>query len=68
MRHRCPICSKAVKASAGKEDRKSEFYPFCSPRCRLIDLGSWLEGKYSIGSESERGDSADEATGGGNKI
>jgi uncharacterized protein len=23
-------------------------YPFCSERCKLIDLGRWLDGKYQI--------------------
>jgi endogenous inhibitor of DNA gyrase (YacG/DUF329 family) len=25
--------------------------PFCSPRCRLIDLGNWLSGRYRIAGE-----------------
>jgi endogenous inhibitor of DNA gyrase (YacG/DUF329 family) len=23
-------------------------YPFCSPRCKLVDLGNWLDGRYVI--------------------
>jgi len=23
-------------------------YPFCGERCKLIDLGRWLDGKYQI--------------------
>jgi endogenous inhibitor of DNA gyrase (YacG/DUF329 family) len=26
-------------------------FPFCSPRCRTIDLGRWLGGQYGIPSE-----------------
>jgi uncharacterized protein len=26
------------------------FRPFCSERCRLADLGSWLDGAYRIGA------------------
>lgn len=37
----CPTCKKAV----GKEQ---ETFPFCSQRCKLVDLGSWLEGRYVI--------------------
>jgi uncharacterized protein len=37
----CPICKKAV--TAGSED-----FPFCSERCRLIDLGKWASGAYVI--------------------
>jgi uncharacterized protein len=42
----CPICKAPVdEADAGKE---GSFFPFCSDRCRLIDLGRWLDGKYAI--------------------
>jgi len=40
---RCPICKKPVKTT------DSEF-PFCSDRCRLIDLGKWASGQYVISS------------------
>jgi uncharacterized protein len=23
-------------------------FPFCSPKCRLIDLGRWLDGNYGV--------------------
>jgi hypothetical protein len=38
---RCPACRKLVLA--GSED-----FPFCSDRCRLIDLGKWASGGYVI--------------------
>ena len=38
---RCPICRKVVK-------RDGEFIPFCSDRCRIIDLGNWASEKYVI--------------------
>jgi len=37
----CPICRKEV--APGAPD-----FPFCSERCRLIDLGNWASGKYAI--------------------
>lgn len=37
----CPICHRAVT-------RETEAYPFCSRRCRLIDLGKWAEEGYVI--------------------
>jgi len=40
---KCPICNKSV--SVGAED-----FPFCSERCRLIDLGKWASGKYVVSS------------------
>ena len=43
MRLQCPICKKTVKSD------NSDF-PFCSERCRLIDLGKWASGRYVIAS------------------
>ena len=40
---RCPICKKAVTSSASD-------VPFCSERCRLIDLGKWASGAYVVSS------------------
>jgi endogenous inhibitor of DNA gyrase (YacG/DUF329 family) len=44
MRHRCPTCKKYFKAAS----EKSKYFPFCSERCKLIDLGEWLEAGYKI--------------------
>ncbi len=43
---KCPECGKATEYSS-----VNEYRPFCSERCKLIDLGEWIEGKYSIDSE-----------------
>lgn len=43
---RCPICKKPV-ADPGDGPIKPPF-PFCSERCKLIDLGRWLDGAYQI--------------------
>jgi endogenous inhibitor of DNA gyrase (YacG/DUF329 family) len=40
---RCPTCKTIVLAD-------SEDFPFCSDRCRLIDLGKWASGGYVISS------------------
>jgi hypothetical protein len=40
---KCPICKKPVKS-------KDAEFPFCSDRCRLIDLGKWASGAYVISS------------------
>ncbi len=40
---RCPTCRALVL-------RESEHFPFCSDRCRLIDLGKWASGGYVISS------------------
>jgi len=44
MRHRCPTCHKIFKAPA----KKTKYFPFCSERCKLIDLGEWLEARYKM--------------------
>lgn len=41
MTLKCPICRKEVPTS-------SPDVPFCSDRCRLIDLGKWASGDYKI--------------------
>ena len=43
----CPTCKKSVPAPAPGEDLPKCF-PFCSDRCKLIDLGRWIDGKYQI--------------------
>jgi len=40
---RCPICKTPVKSS-------DPDFPFCSQRCRAIDLGKWASGQYVISS------------------
>jgi endogenous inhibitor of DNA gyrase (YacG/DUF329 family) len=41
---RCPICRTLVL-------RTSEDFPFCSDRCRTIDLGKWASGGYVISTK-----------------
>ncbi len=40
---RCPICKKSVNKTAPD-------FPFCSERCRTIDLGKWASGSYVVSS------------------
>ncbi|WP_342726158.1 DNA gyrase inhibitor YacG [Bradyrhizobium sp. B097] len=35
----CPICGKPAQQA---------FLPFCSPRCRDVDLNRWLSGRYVV--------------------
>jgi uncharacterized protein len=39
----CPTCRKAAAPR-----RENAFFPFCSERCKLVDLGKWLTGEYRI--------------------
>lgn len=48
MKSRCPVCRKVIDEAGLKSSREGKFYPFCSNRCKLIDLGKWLDANYSI--------------------
>ncbi|MGD0518764.1 MAG: DNA gyrase inhibitor YacG [Thermoguttaceae bacterium] len=39
---RCPICERTF------DSNQSTTLPFCSERCRLIDLGRWLDERYGM--------------------
>ena len=39
----CPLCKKSV-AHRGTNPS----FPFCSPRCRAVDLGKWLGEEYRV--------------------
>jgi hypothetical protein len=57
----CPICKKPVDEN--EIGKPGSTFPFCSDRCRLIDLGRWLSGKYQIPSIESDADAHDaEAT------
>jgi uncharacterized protein len=47
----CPICEKPTNAA-------DPDFPFCSERCRLIDLGKWASGAYVISSPVADADEA----------
>jgi hypothetical protein len=51
----CPICEKAVSWKG------NPFRPFCSERCKLIDLDNWLSARYRISSPHEARDEAGES-------
>ena len=42
---RCPICSKRLEIQK-LEDLPT--FPFCTERCKLVDLGRWIDGAYAI--------------------
>ncbi|WP_426149729.1 DNA gyrase inhibitor YacG [Pseudomonas sp. DC3000-4b1] len=48
----CPTCGAPVEWSAASPNR-----PFCSDRCKLIDLGAWAAEEHKIAG---RGESEDE--------
>lgn len=64
---RCPICRKP---SAPRSTNPS--FPFCSPRCRAVDLGKWLGEEYRVPErsggderEDELPDTGEQGDGGG---
>lgn len=44
----CPVCHTSVLWG-----EQSPFRPFCSERCRLIDLGQWASEQYSIAADDQ---------------
>jgi len=42
---RCPRCGGVFEFTSVKDHKP---FPFCSPRCRDVDLGNWLTEKYSV--------------------
>jgi hypothetical protein len=54
---KCPICTAPVEWSEA-----SPWRPFCSERCRTIDLGEWAANRRSI--PGQPADSADDAPAG----
>ena len=54
MTRRCPLCRKQLPKGP------QPFRPFCSWRCKLLDLGRWLGGSYRLrggsGPEDELGE------------
>ena len=44
---RCPVCDTPV------EPEETPAMPFCSDRCRLLDLGRWLDEQYGLPREPE---------------
>ena len=45
----CPICGAAVPWTPD-----SRWKPFCSERCKLIDLGQWAEEKYRVPADEQK--------------
>ena len=42
MKHRCPICKSPTDSELHTD------FPFCSERCRVLDLGAWASEKYLV--------------------
>lgn len=52
----CPICKKKILP---QQTDPSPLLPFCSERCKLLDLGRWLDGAYVIPEPAQDPDTQD---------
>ena len=43
----CPTCKQPV-IEPPADQPLPKYFPFCCDRCKLIDLGRWLDGKYQV--------------------
>ena len=55
MKLTCPVCSKSLQIEKMQD---LPTFPFCSDRCRLVDLGRWIDGAYAIPGREAGGKSA----------
>ena len=55
---KCPVCGKAALYGEANPSR-----PFCSERCRTIDLGAWAAERYRVPVKPDEGGGEDDETG-----
>ncbi|MBW8042352.1 MAG: DNA gyrase inhibitor YacG [Planctomycetes bacterium] len=58
MKHICPVCHKTVKVPTKEKAEETKFFPFCSRRCKLVDLGVWLDAGYKLSQSQEPGETS----------
>lgn len=56
MNFLCPICKKPTTKATHPE------FPFCSERCRLLDLGNWASERYVVSTPIIDEDDLDDAS------
>lgn len=47
----CPRCGQPAAL-----DPSNDFRPFCGERCKLLDLGDWFSGRYSVPAVEAEGE------------
>lgn len=52
-RFRCPTCKRIARLPEQDPSAQMKFFPFCSERCKLIDLGAWFDAEYRIPSRPD---------------
>jgi len=45
---KCPKCNKEV------EWKDNKWKPFCSERCKMVDLGTWAKEEYRVSDDTDR--------------
>jgi endogenous inhibitor of DNA gyrase (YacG/DUF329 family) len=48
LKHRCSICGTTYEFEYEKGQKLPPNFPFCSARCKAIDLGKWFNEEYRI--------------------
>ena len=56
----CPICNAIVHLRAVSGCPATDTAPFCSERCKNIDLGRWLDESYSVPDVAKKSDDDDD--------
>jgi len=49
----CPTCQRRVRILQQDPSKLPRYFPFCSERCKRIDLGAWLDAEYRIPSKPD---------------
>ncbi len=49
----CPTCRKTIQVDKNEE---APFRPFCCERCKLVDLGRWFDGSYTVSEPIDQTD------------
>lgn len=63
FRPRCPTCSMM-----SDPEKAAKFLPFCSLRCRMIDLGRWLNEEHTLPCSAGEDEESDSPSSGGVKL
>ncbi len=45
MKGSCPNCKGVIEFQSTSD---FPYFPFCCERCRLLDLGKWMDGSYKV--------------------
>ena len=51
LKHKCSICGQSFEFEYEKGKALPPHFPFCSPRCKALDLSKWMNQEYRISTE-----------------